>query len=351
MIQTQFHTQIQTLRTDNGREYFNSVLGEYLNEHGIIHQSSCVDSPQQNGVSERKNRHLLEVSRALMFTMNVSKYIWGDAILTSAHLINRLPSRSLNFKKPMSILQMQYPFFKPHTLPLKTFGCTAFVHVHEHQRSKLDPRAVRTVFVGYSPTQKGYKCVCPQTKKVFVSSDVTFFENTPYFSSASIQGEKTNESNFWNSLSIPLPTEPLHVTQNPGINLSSPNSTNNSPSILVPEKELMPEQQEFQVYSRRKKPQIGKEVVNSPHCQTDELMVESLNESGTPCSMLDSDIPIALRKGVRSCTQHPISQFVSYSNLSPFFRAFTSNISSVFIPRTVEEAMIIPEWKMLSLKR
>ncbi|KZV14445.1 hypothetical protein F511_43126 [Dorcoceras hygrometricum] len=66
-------------------------------------------------------------------------------------------------------------------LPLKTFGCTAFVHVHDHHRSKLDPRAIKTVFLCYSSTQKGYCCYCPIIKKAFISRDVSFFESTPYF--------------------------------------------------------------------------------------------------------------------------------------------------------------------------
>ena len=73
MIQNQFQTKIQILRTDNGKEYFNSLLGNYLINEGIIHQSSCVETPQQNGVSERKNRHLLEVARSIMFSSNVPK--------------------------------------------------------------------------------------------------------------------------------------------------------------------------------------------------------------------------------------------------------------------------------------
>ena len=73
MIKTQFQARIQVLRTDNGKEYFNSILGNYLLDEGIIHQSSYVDTPRQNGVSERKNRHILEVARSLMFTANVPK--------------------------------------------------------------------------------------------------------------------------------------------------------------------------------------------------------------------------------------------------------------------------------------
>ncbi|KAG8502903.1 hypothetical protein CXB51_000532 [Gossypium anomalum] len=88
MIRTQFNSNIHTLRTDNGREYFNSILSPYLSEQGIIHQSSCPDTPQQNGVSERKNRHLVAVARALMFTMGVPKYLWGEAVLTAWEILS-----------------------------------------------------------------------------------------------------------------------------------------------------------------------------------------------------------------------------------------------------------------------
>lgn len=75
------------------------------------------------------------------------------------------------------------------------FGCIAFVHVHSHNRSKLDPRARNCVFIRYSPKQKGYKCYDTTTKKVFVSRDVTF-ENTPYFQKPNLQGENLSEAPF-----------------------------------------------------------------------------------------------------------------------------------------------------------
>ena len=62
MINTQFQNKIQIFRIDSGTKYFNSILGPYLREHGIIHQSSCIATPQQNGILERKNRHLLDVA-------------------------------------------------------------------------------------------------------------------------------------------------------------------------------------------------------------------------------------------------------------------------------------------------
>ena len=80
----------------------NNVFGAYLSEHGIIHQTTCANTLPQNGVAERKNRHLFEVARSIMFQMNVPKYLWSEAVLTAAYLINRMPSRILGLKSPVS---------------------------------------------------------------------------------------------------------------------------------------------------------------------------------------------------------------------------------------------------------
>lgn len=73
------------------------------------------------------------------------------------------------------------------------------------------------------------------------------------------------------------------------------------------------------------------------------------NPTYNPSSDSDLDAPIAIRNFIRSCTQHPIFKFISYSNLSSSFRAFTSNVSSV-IPRTIEEVLNVSAWKAAVLK-
>ena len=73
MIATQYQSHIRVLRTDNGGEFFNQDLKQYLNLHGIAHQTTCPYSPQQNGVAERKNRHLLEVVCASLFGAHMPK--------------------------------------------------------------------------------------------------------------------------------------------------------------------------------------------------------------------------------------------------------------------------------------
>ena len=162
MIKTQFGVNVKRFRSDNAKDYFNQVLTPYFQREEIIHESSCVNTPQQNGVAKRKNGHLLDSTQSFMFQKNVPKSFWGEAVLTAAHLINRLPSRILGFKSPMDILSTFYPnLHTTNNLVPRIFGCVAFVHVHNQNRGKLDPRALKCVFLGYSSTQKGYKCYHP----------------------------------------------------------------------------------------------------------------------------------------------------------------------------------------------
>ena len=176
MVLTQFQEKIKIVRSDNGKEYLNKILGKFFLEKGIVHQSSCKDTPQQNGVTERKNKHLLEVARALLFSKNITKDLWGEAILTATYLINRMPSRILNFQILSNFFKTLYPISRlTSKIPLKDFGCIAFVHNHEHGRRKLNPRARKCIFVGYAPTQKGYNCFDPISRKMFITMDVTFF--------------------------------------------------------------------------------------------------------------------------------------------------------------------------------
>ena len=177
LVANQFNARIRIIRTDNGREYVNSEFGAYLSDHGIIHQTTCPNTPSQNGVVERKNRHLLEVARSMMFQMDVPKYLWSEAVLTSAYLINRMPSRILGMKSPSELLLGQREF----KVPPKVFGCVCFVKDHRPSVRKLDPQAVKCVFVGYLSTQRGYKCWDPTGKRLFVSMDVTFRESEPYY--------------------------------------------------------------------------------------------------------------------------------------------------------------------------
>ena len=177
-VKNQFGKTIKILRSDNAKEYFSSDLSSFLSSQGILHQSTCPHTPQQNGIAERKNRHLVETARTLLLNANVPTNHWGDAILTACFLINRMPSSSLHNKIPHSIIFPNEPLYN---VPPRVFGCTCFIHDLSPGLDKLSARAIKCVFLGYSRLRKGYRCYSPDTRKYYMSADVTFFEETFFF--------------------------------------------------------------------------------------------------------------------------------------------------------------------------
>lgn len=173
LIETQFGIRVKTIRTDNAPDLCAGPMLRFYQSKGIIHHRSCVGTPQQNGVVERKHRHLLETARALSFQSNLPSSFWGDIILCAAYLINRMPLVSLDNVSPYEKIFGH----TPNNDHLRAFGCLCFVSTLKHGRSKFSPRADKCVFIGYPFGQKGYKVYHPKTKKVFVSRDVQFMEH------------------------------------------------------------------------------------------------------------------------------------------------------------------------------
>ena len=166
------------------------------------------------------------------------KIFWGEAILTVTHLINHLPSRVLGFKSPMNILSIFYPDLNTtNNLVPRIFGYVSFVHIHSQNRRKLDPRALKCIFVGYSSTQKRYKCYHLPSKKFYVSVDITFNEQESYFTNLYLQGEnltRKDKKDFLLDLSSILMSKISdHVPLPPYSSCS--NHVPRSPSEPVPE--------------------------------------------------------------------------------------------------------------------
>ena len=188
-IHTQFHVYVQNLRSENAKEYVSEQFQPFMLQHGILHQTSCVDTLAQNGVAERKNRYLLEIARALLFKMHVPKHFWADAVSIACFLINRMPSSVLNWDTPYHILFPNKPLFP---IEPQIFACTCFVRDVRPQVSKLDHKSLKCIFLGYSRVQKGNRCYCPSLRRYLVSADVKFFENVP-FSSPSTPSTHTSQ--------------------------------------------------------------------------------------------------------------------------------------------------------------
>jgi len=174
LVENETNKRIKILRTDNGKEYINNEFKLFLCKSGIQHQTSNPYTPQQNGMAERMNRTLVERAKCLIFNSRLEKKFWAEAISTSAYIVNRTPTKSLDYKTPYQMWTGK----KPNLSNMKIFGCSAMVHVPKENRQKWDSKAIKMIFVGYCDYTKGYRLYDENKKQIYKSRDVVFLEHT-----------------------------------------------------------------------------------------------------------------------------------------------------------------------------
>ena len=224
--------------------------------------------------------------------------------------------------------------------------------------------------------------------------DVTFFEQKPFFSTTHLQKENENKDEFETFLETNLPV--LETNNSVLPNSFFPNSSHKEivfkketsvneqqlgtdmvPDLTdsSPERETLlgenPNQDnhpttELLVYTRRKSrtnreqphlvqdqsafPRSDPDLLTEKHKLGNTSDSQPVSITSQPNVFSDLDIPIANRKGVRKCTIHPIAKYLSYHRLSKNYKAFTSKISHLFIPRKIQEALGHPNWKVAIIK-
>ncbi|KAJ9559500.1 hypothetical protein OSB04_004660 [Centaurea solstitialis] len=343
MIQTQFQKNIQIFRSDNGGEFVNSEMKSFFQTKGIIHQTTCPHTPEQNGVAERKNRILLEITRALLIESQAPKFFWPEALVTAAYLINRLPTRILKAKTPLQILTEYTKIPSVLTLEPRIFGCTVFVHIPKANRSKLDPCAERCVFVGYGITQKGYRCYNPKTRHMFTTMNCDFLETEYYYASQHSGQEETKYTNSQDTLSwlryatfekernqnpqneTPLPTQPGNVSATPETAPDLISEVSNSDSDHLPTSEIPNQTGQ------------SENVQEQKHMETIETPSEGYIQPGVPPKRYS---PEKESRGSR----YPVANMVK-GNLSKGAKAFVSSLYSSEIPATAEQALKSKQWR------
>jgi len=172
-VENQLGCKIKILRTDNGGEYVSNMFESFLRNEGIKHEKTVPKTPQQNGVSERMNRTLIEVVRCMLSDAKLDKSFWAEAVTTATYVRNRCPAVALGNTTPYEALFNR----KPNVNYFRTFGCICYPHIPKDERSKLDDKAKCCVFLGYSDQSKAYRVYDVKTKKIIISRDVVFHES------------------------------------------------------------------------------------------------------------------------------------------------------------------------------
>ena len=168
-VQNQLGKKIKALRSDRGGEYLSQEFGDHLKDCGILSQLTPPGTPQLNGVSERRNRTLLDMVRSMMSLANLPASFWGFALETAAFTLNRAPSKAVE-KTPYEMWTGKVPKLSF----LSTWGCE--VYVKRLLSDNLSPKSDKCLFVGYPKQTKGYYFYNQSENKVFVARDGVFLE-------------------------------------------------------------------------------------------------------------------------------------------------------------------------------
>ena len=172
LVESETRSTIKTFRTDRGSEFTSSEFNSFCDLSGIQRHLTAPHTPQQNGVVERRNRTLMEMTRSILKHMTIPNYLWGEAVRHATYIINRAATKALNFATPYEV----YKGRKPNVAHIRVFGCIGYAKSTKPNVKKLDDRSKVLVHLGTEPGSKAYRMFDPTTQRIIVSRDVVFDE-------------------------------------------------------------------------------------------------------------------------------------------------------------------------------
>ena len=149
--ETETSEQANYFCSDGGGEYGSTSLQDYFKSKGVHHEMTNPYTPQENSVSKQMNRTLVEMACTMLSDAGLPNTYWGDAILYTTHILNRVPTRALD-----GDLTPHEAFTgnKPSVMHLRIFGCKAHVHIPDTKWCKLDAKSIECVFLGFAENCK-----------------------------------------------------------------------------------------------------------------------------------------------------------------------------------------------------
>jgi len=176
LVENETGKRLKCLRSDNGGEYCRKEFDRYCSENRIRKEKIVPGSPQENGVSERMNKTIMERARCIRLHAELPLQFWADVVDTTVYLINKGASSSLDGGIPeeaWTSKMVNYSF-------LNTFGCEAFVHINKENRTKLEEKSKKCTFIGYGVNDFGYRLYDYEKHKIIRRRNVIFNEKILY---------------------------------------------------------------------------------------------------------------------------------------------------------------------------
>ncbi|KAK1682427.1 hypothetical protein QYE76_043275 [Lolium multiflorum] len=356
--QRMYESEIKAIRTDNGTEFKNYTMQEFVDDAGIEHEFSMYHTPQQNGVVERKNWTIIEMARTMLSEFNSPHNFWGEAISTAVHYSNRLFLRPLHNKTPYELLTGN----KPNVMYIHVFGCKCLVKNNKGKLGKFETRTIEGIFVGYAENSHAYRYYNRST--IEVSCDVVFLEDNGSQVEQvvpCVAGNSDDPSSAIKHMGIGhiRPMEVHNDDQDDGVEVSStaqvePSSTQAEPSSATQEPsstqdESHSEEQEESPHSTEQDHDDDQET-SSTHDQAqviphDQVLArdEFIDHEGTirkiKAATRASDMKVdqvlgSISRGVVTRRHHAL--LITYCQ----HHAFVSS----FEPLKVHEALVDPDW-------
>ncbi|GJV88133.1 putative RNA-directed DNA polymerase [Tanacetum coccineum] len=291
MFSNQFEIKIKVYRSDNGTEFINNRLQTFFNDKGILHQTTCVYTPQQNGIAEKKHRHLLNVARSFMFQEELPLYVWINSVVE----LRNVSSLDILIKK------------------------------------------------------KGYKLLSLENKSIFYSRDVKFYETVfPFKMKNNLKPnefefgviEDLNHKYFFDSENPKRPNDEGRVSSNDdGPELSPDINQGNDDASATSMDETNNTHPEGTVLDETDF--INDFYENSEfNYETKELPVHTLRRSSK-----QTKLPSSLNDFiVEGKVKYEVERVVNYANLNHVNYCFISALNKSVEPTCYEEAILDSNW-------
>ena len=180
-METEFgHDKVVAQFHADGATYYekSSLMIAFLLQKGITALYSPPDTPELNGIAERTIRTLMEMALCMLRHAGAPSFLWGEAVLYAAFILNRLPYRNGAALTRMDLWsQNAAPSAFKLASAIHTWGCAAWAHVHSKFRGKLEPKAEKFILLGYDERRCSYRLGSLPSYRIKFSSHVTFNED------------------------------------------------------------------------------------------------------------------------------------------------------------------------------